>query len=432
MESGLLRLILSLLNRVVAKQPRLRNVDAMVEYLAGNAAWEFPSVAGESRDVAALERGRWEGFLTTLDTAILSMLGEREVLDADIETSLDVVLSSSLWSRRLLERKEATRVVLKAGLEARARHVWSKTSAIQRRGYFLAGIGLRTGKLLDEAAPELNQMLAAANGAVVNGNHVEAIAAIKAFAEKAFTIEPFVPEDLPSDWQRILESWLNGERIVSDQEAAALRFVEQALVYRLPWAMEAVRVRALANGDTLRNGLMMEDVELGLAVAAVETGTLNRSAAVLIRAGFSSRIAALMAVTQTGGAFTNMSELRLWLRSDEVAMRAREPDWPTAPAHRLWEEFIESLGQAPGSEWRKRETQSRILWDGSSAGPGTPVRLHVTTDATLVLDSDYTPRGRLVAPINLKRRGLLKAVVAGDEDYLDITYLGPNDLQTGY
>ena len=43
------------------------------------------------------------------------------------------------------------------------------------------------------------------------------------------------------------------------QESETLDFIEGGLVYRLPWAMEAVRVRAEANGDVVGdNGLALD------------------------------------------------------------------------------------------------------------------------------------------------------------------------------
>jgi hypothetical protein len=50
-----------------------------------------------------------------------------------------------------------------------------------------------------------------------------------------------------------------------------------------------------ANGDTVGVfDLALEDYELGLAVPAVETGRLNRSASILVQAGFNSRLAAII------------------------------------------------------------------------------------------------------------------------------------------
>jgi hypothetical protein len=70
----------------------------------------------------------------------------------------------------------------------------------------------------------------------------------------------------------------------------------------IPWALEAIRVRA-ATHDDIVDGMSIADYDLGYAVSAVETGTLNRSASILIQAGFNSRLAAIKAVTDTGATF---------------------------------------------------------------------------------------------------------------------------------
>jgi hypothetical protein len=97
--------------------------------------------------------------------------------------------------------------------------------------------------------------------------------------------------------------------------------------------------------------LALEDHELGLAVPAVETGTLNRSASILIQAGFNSRLAAIKAVTDTGATFTTGQELRQWLNSEAVAAWSALPDWPTLETKPIWLEFPRALlrqRNAPG------------------------------------------------------------------------------------
>lgn len=430
MESGLLRLLTSLLQRMIKKY-RPKSVDDMVAYLAGNTIWDFPVLGDEYQRRSELERSRWGGFITTLDTAILSMLGEQEVAEEDIEESLDTVLTSSLWSRRLLHRKEADRQLLIAGLAARARYIWGQTNVAQRRGYFLAGVGLGTGRKLDSEAVVLNELLVTANGAILNHDDDAAISAITAFAEIAFTIEPFASDDLPADWHLILRAWLLGETIASlseGREDEVLQFVEQALVYRLPWAMEAVRVRAIANGELLESGYTMEAFELGVAVAAVETGTLNRSASVLMHAGFSSRIGAITAVSETGTNFTTMRELRRWLRSDKVARRLDDPEWPTVQSHGLWLQFVE--GQAPvrRSTWSKHNYSLKVLWDDVVPNCNTPIRLLAKKHSTFVLSGDFSRLGILASPINLNHVGLVLASVAEDKGFLSVEYMGPSDL----
>ncbi|MFX8389443.1 hypothetical protein ABTL55_19465, partial [Acinetobacter baumannii] len=85
--------------------------------------------------------------------------------------------------------------------------------------------------------------------------------------------------------------------------------------------------------------LPVEAHELGLAVPAVETGTLNRSASILIQAGFNSRLAAIKAVTDTGATFQTGQELRQWLNSEAVAAWSAQPNWPTAETKAMWMDF---------------------------------------------------------------------------------------------
>ena len=93
--------------------------------------------------------------------------------------------------------------------------------------------------------------------------------------------------------------------------------------------MEAVRVRGLAHDDRIGDSFTLADFDLGFAVAAMETGTLKVSAAVLIKAGFGSRIAAIKAVADCDGTFTTIRGLRRWVRSDVVEEMSTDSDWPT-------------------------------------------------------------------------------------------------------
>lgn len=431
MESGLIRLTLTLVQRMI-KKVNPANVDGMLSFLTGNAAWAFPELSGESEATSNVERDRWNRFLTSLDTALLGLLGDSDVADADIEATLDRALTSSLWARRIRHRNDVQRQLLQSVLTSRARYVWSDSSAPQRRGYYLAGVGLGAGKLLDSAARTLNQLLATANGAIIVGDSEAATSAIVSFAEIVFSIPAFKPDVLPAHWQMVLRLWLSGERIAASasggDEATVLQFVEQALVYRLPWAMEAVRVRAIAHGDALDSGLRMEDLQLDAAVASVETGTLNQSAATLIRAGFSSRSGAIAAVERTGGDFVGVPKLRLWLRTEEVLALGADPTWPTRESHGLWLQFLDALAPARTAIWRRHSATVRVAWDGANVAPGTAVRLYSDAEGTLVLDSTFGRLGRLVKPINRLRHGLVIATSALDEGYLDIAYLGPDDL----
>lgn len=432
MESGLVRLVITLLQRMHKKIGG--SLDQLVDYVVNNAhAWSFPEVAGENAEDRERAISEWDNYLATLDTAILSLIGENEIADADIPAALDDILQSSLWERRLNRRTEDRRAAIKAGLVSRSRQIWAQSTAARRRGYFLAGIGLKTGQALDALAAEGNDLLINANSALIEGNAEAVVTAITSIAERAFAISPFTPEMSPDNWRDILRCWLLGEPLAAvavGQEGETLQFVEGGLVYRLPWAMEAIRVRGIANGDAVGPfGLRLDDFELGLAVSAVETGTIQRPASILIQAGFSSRLAAIKAVNDTAATFSNAFELQQWLASDAVKVLSVQHDWPTAETAAMWKAFVESFAPQAASTWKDRRYWARVKWNApATPPPGTAVRLHHVHGHPVVLSADGTLIGELNVLLNPSRRGLMRATVSMELGKIDLSYLGPDDL----
>jgi hypothetical protein len=434
MESGLALLVWTLLSRMHARIGG--DLGQLIDYVVNNAAaWTFPEIAKEEPKDRERALADWERHVATLDTAILSLIGENDILDGGIEAALDDILQSSLWQRRLLRQNEEVQQVLKTGLVSRSRLIWSQSTAVRRRGYFLAGVGLTTGHALDAIAAGANLLLIQANGDILQGDAEAAIAGITALAERVFTFYPFTPDPLPTNWRDILRAWLLGQplaRIAARQESETLQFIEGGLVYRLPWAMEAIRVRAAANGDTVGVfDLPLEAHELGLAVPAVETGTLNRSASILIQAGFNSRLAAIKAVTDTGATFQTGQELRQWLNSEAVAAWSAQPDWPTAETKAMWTDFVQSFTPRENRTWADRRYWANVAWLGAPQPPGTSVQIHHWTGQPRVLSTDGSPLGTVQAALNPGRAGLLRAQVAQDVGRINITYLGPADLSGG-
>lgn len=431
MESGLALLVWTLLTRMHARVGG--DFNQLVDYVVNNAAaWTFPEIANEKPDDRERALMDWERHVATLDTAILSLIGENDVPDEEIEATLDDILQSSLWHRRLQRQDAEVKQALKAGLVSRSRLIWSQSTAAQRRGYFLAGVGLTTGHALDAIAAEANLLLIQANGAILEDDAEGAIAAITGLAERAFAFYPFNPDPLPANWRDILRAWLLGQPLAAlggAQASETLRFVEGGLVYRLPWAMEAIRVRAAANGDTVGIfDLALEDHELGLAVSAVETGTLNRPASILIQAGFNSRLAAIKAVIDTGAAFTTGKELRQWLNADVVAAYSAQADWPTRETGPVWVQFVESFSPSEDHTWADRHYSASITWSTVPPPPGTVVQIHQWEGRSHVLSPDGSPLGTAQSALDAHRSGLLRAQVARDVSKIDILYLGPDDL----
>jgi len=432
MESGLLRLIVALLQRMLNK---LGNVDRdqFIEYIAGQSAWEFPIIVAERERDAVEARKRWETHVMSLDTAIFSLLGDAPVPDGDLETKLDEILRTSLFERRLARYSADSRTLLMAGLHARARYIWSNSTAQQRRGYFLAGVGLATGMTLDARAPELEQLLLKAHAAILAGEQDMAVDAITEFAKIAFLIPPFSPQTMIDDWESLLRLWLHGLPItdaLSGDNDEAVQFIEQAFVYNLPWAMEAVRVRAEVHEDPFSAELKLSDFSQAHAVVALETGTLSIAAATLIQAGFGSRLAAIQAVTSTRANFESMSGLMAWLSSDEIQALSAKPDWPTAESHQLWTEFIFSpSGTLAAKAWTATAYSSPVTWHDVPMPAGMPLRIgggHGQEQS--VFTADYREVGVIGWSPNPSAKGIMIANANGARDKFDLEYIGPDDM----
>ena len=430
MQSGLFRLIVTLLLRMGEKIGS-KNIGKLLEYVAGNGAWDFPEVAGESEKDSAQENTKWHGYLTSLDTAILSLLGDQEVADADIEKHLEAALASSLFNRVLARREQPIRDALNKVFAERAKVIWMSTTSTQRRGYFLSGVGLETGLVLDAQAKELEQLLITANAGLIAKVPDVAVGALTALAETLFSIPPFVPKVLPDNWKQVLAVWLSGEPISTlpgGPTEDVLRFVEEGLIYKLPWGMEAVRVRGLAHVNPFGEGLDLSAYELGLAVAAVETGTMDRSASYLMQAGFGSRLAAIQAVADGGGEFTRGSELLLWLRSPAVEDLEQDSSWPSSETHHLWKQFVSAFDVPAGRVWTRHEGRVGVTWlAGKAPAPGSAVRIGTLPGfESHVFGADYEHLGDLAIPSGSGRKGLLLAKAGYLPGTLDVTYVGPN------
>lgn len=329
LESGLLRLVFPLCRQLLAK---LGANDDPVEFILNNSeVWQEP----QGDENALLE---WRRALSILDVALISLIEERECSVDNVAEVLDEILTSSFLRRRLARRTTEVQNIVDALLKRRAKHICASTTANQRRGYFFSGVGLSAGQFLDANSAELNGDLLSADKALVEGDSDACVAATVRIAERVFEIDPFRPNVLLENWREILKAWLLGKPmsempVLSDD---APSFVEDALIYRLVWAIEAIRVRSRANEE-----FIFDDKPSPLA-AALETGTLSISQAVLLQAGLSSRIAASVALSQFPADFQRFREMREWLFSVPLVAATAQDQWPTTESRSSWLEFVES------------------------------------------------------------------------------------------
>ena len=359
------------------------------------------------------------------------MLGEENISIDEIPNMLDGLLQSSLLQRRLNRHQQETQALFKSVLEQRGRHIWSLTTTKQRKGYYLAGVGLATGQKLDEAAPEGNVLLIEANAYIDAGKEQEAITVIIKVAELLFAIPPFTPIILPDDWREIMTVWLKGNA-VRDQGFNSiddtLRFVEDGLVYRLPWGLEALRVRAKANDDIVYGALAVDDFEVGLVVPAIENGSLNISAAMLMQAGFSSRLEAINSIKSTGTSFSNRSEFKEWLSSEKLTAYISLLDLIGANTAKLWKTFINEYKPKKDSVWKGSVANFKVNWEpGVNAQIGQLIKLHNEgADVTKVLSSDGEVIGKLRERYKLLKNGIYRAQVSVN-NLLHVTYWGAGE-----
>lgn len=429
MESGLFRLVLTLMSRI-AKKLETNEMGALSDYILNNtAAWEFPEVNKEDSHLREEALGSWNRYVVSLDTALLSLIGEEDVSIDDLSNALDSILHSSLWQRRLNRHKESIKTLFNAVLISRARYIWRASTALQRKGYYLAGLGLSSGLQLDKISNQANIWLINANAYIAANDRQSAINAITQLAELLFTIPPFIPRNLPDDWRKILETWLDGKALTDKEFSdidATLAFVEDSLIYRLPWGMEAVRVRAQANEDIISDGTKIDDYDMSLVVPAVENGTLNRSAALLMQAGFNSRLAAIYAVQSKKATFTNVRELRRWIALLEFFNPIDRSTWPTPETSDLWRRFVNEFQPISKIKWGSTTSLIKVEWvPFYTPVPGGLVKLWNTSEGyTQVLSSSGEHIGSLGVRYRLLDEGIYHSVISQSKNSLFVTFWG--------
>lgn len=419
--SGLLYLAERIFERI-ATASRVP-VAEVVEYVTGHGeAWDFSASGPGKADVSAVD---WERDIASLDAAILALL-DAETEDVGLDTELDVVLTGSLFTRQLAKKEHNVQTLIRRFLEARAHRIWSQTSAPQRKGYHVAGVGLRAGQFLDANVAKLLELLLCAEAAVVDGDTRSAADAVVEFAQLVFQTSPFrTGKAMPKMWEKALRAWIEGHptsEVVAILGEDGVDVLQDALTYRLPWAMEAVRVYAMAVGQ--------ERAELlkGLAALAVEAGSASRPVITLIRAGLSSREAAMAAVSKTGATFDDRSGMIEWLHSEKVAQLIDQSDWPTSESRHAWLQFVEGEKKGDGRKWTRQSQTVRVEWSGGAPYIGSHVVLEpeVGSEGGLVLTPDLMKLGDFKSSLRRPARYIVSARVGYKAKTVDVEYFGPD------
>ncbi len=425
-ESGLLRLAALLFKRIARAADV--SIEEVIEYVTGHGeAWDYTELASERTEVSESE---WERDVASLDAAILGLLDVETAID-EIERQLDVVLDGSLFTRQLARQEARIQDLIRRFLAARARLIWSRTTTAQRRGYHVAGLGLRGGRFLDEHMEELVGALLTAETMIDGGDETSAADAIVQFAGLVFQTVPFRPTKMPDAWRDALHAWISGRpaaEVVDIGGEEGVDFLQDAVMYRLAWAMEAVRVHATTIGHDGADNIR------GLAAMAVEAGSANPSVIALLRSGLNSRDVAKAAVESTGANFVDRTGMLGWLQSDEVQARSGQEDWPTPEGRSTWLRFIKTIRQGNRVRWSRSKQTVHVDWldPALPPEPGSRVIVESTTDPQgdgWVLQPDFTPLGRLRSPLERSREDIVEARVGRRPGTVRIEYFGPRGVR---
>ncbi|MBY5392363.1 DEAD/DEAH box helicase [Rhizobium leguminosarum] len=352
--------IISIISEVIARLARTNvflRADA-IEYLANaQEAW-FPQDQAEDTDSI-------ESLIERLDATVFGLIEALDTDSAELPRLLDEALTGSLWARQIGRLGPQARSNQLWVLWARASLIWNKSTVNQRRATFAMGVGLEAGLAIDAIAVDLTALLDEADAAALAGNLPVLSASLVGMAERLFVIRPFVPDvELPGNWRDLLGAWLAGTDVVA-LGLENMRVVEDAFVYRLVWAIEAVRMRRRAEGGET-------DTIEGSAAATIEAGVPQTMMAILVRAGLPSRIAATTAIRETQPTFVTRGEMNQWLGSNQIAALSDQPDWPTANTGTIWKQFRNEALSGPVVKWAAQEwnMQGAVPAFLSSAIPG--------------------------------------------------------------
>ena len=424
--SGLAAVLDRLIVLLEGEDVPTETVRAMIAERA-DALWEAPPVAS-----ASLED--WARAVRSLDQALLAFVEDPEIEPMALAAQLDAALTGSFFRAAIQkQQEEATYLLL---TYSRGRALWGNSTASQRKGWYFAGVGLSDGKLLDEKAEIVAPFIARVEAAIdlLGGDGI--VEWLIEIAAHLFAISCFAPQKgLPEGWERILRQWLEGvpQQMIyagaSDAEPSdssyreAGQFIEDGVVYRLTWALEAVRVR--------RPDLIDEDPEKqrrGLRCAAfLEAGTLNPTVAVLLQLGLASRRVAQEVVSREGLDLLTAANVRAWVRDHrrEPVTRWQYLDEAIRP---IWLNFIGDSDAADTRPWRRQTAEGRVGRRHFAARrepiegilhrvhEGTPVRGEIRAmDGTPLAEVEWPfgAHGPDIAEANLNADGSFAAVYIG-------------------
>lgn len=398
-----------------------------LDYLTGGPDWTLPILSQESPEDRATAAARWSSNLALLDIGILSIIGDG-AYDDDPDAATQVIVEAlvdSLWERQLRRRSAGFAEAARTLVTGRVQHLWQTSTPSQRRGWYLAGLGAEAGYRLSAVSSDIVDLMIQAESDIADGDELAAAERLVEVAVAIFGLEVFEPEVRIDGWSGILRHWVLGLSLadLEGDRVQIAQFIESDLVYRLVWGMEAARVFESAQGN------LAAEVLSGTAVAAIETGTFNRSASVLVRAGFDHRLAAVEAVVSTGADFDDTAEMRVWIRDLDPSF-AWDETWPSPESRPAWETFASHSRLRRARRWRRSvEDIADVTWYGDEPDPGAWLRITDNgPNALQIWSTGFDLLGEAAVSLNPERVGVLRGRRQRNGSGIWLIYRGPGDL----
>ena len=412
LESGV-RLLIELITRIL--QERLNVSGTQLREYVLNQASTWTVSPADDNDVSP---GLLQAALNELDTAILGIVDTLELPTDQLAEYLDTCLRSSYWQRRLGRQVAALKDLQESVVRGRAQWIWERTDAVHRRRYFAAGVGYAAGHAIDMNRVRFAEQLAAAEGALQEGHVEDAIASVIAIATTIFTIHPFRRENTDvANWEALLGNWIRGTPLNQCADSGGVSFIQEDVVFRLVWGLEAVRLHLQGDDD-------LADVPGGALALCLTYGVPNVRAALFMQAGIKSRVFAQRVAEVAGLAVFSLDHIRIWVFS-VLQGSAPRPVWNNDLERTEWAEFLERFGQWDQSNWSEVVENLVVEWITPPAAPGTRVRVirDDTGPGASVYAVTYEFLGRTTFPNSIESSHVF-AVVSENTSMVSVEYFG--------
>ncbi|WP_235871182.1 DEAD/DEAH box helicase [Rhodococcus spongiicola] len=424
LQSGLITASINLIQRMYTAAGSPPQLEHFIDYLTGGPDWAFPVVADEDIESQREAENAWYQNLALLDTGLLSVIGDDEADSDEVTQRFADALRDSLWERQLRRSEDQLANALREIVNSRVRYMWRVSTSAQRRGWYLAGLGVNAGTYLGHVASDVVELISQAENAIRLDDKDTAADRIVQIATTLFSVSPFQPETNLT-WQPVLRHWLSGVPLgeLDEDPVSVAQFVESDLIYRLVWGMEAARVYESAQGNATADALIRT------AITAIETGTFSRPASILIRSGFDHRAAAIAAVTTTDANFESASGMWKWIRDLDPRL-TQLPDWPTAESHSAWDKFTSRARRPSKTRWaRYAKRVEDVIWYDIVPDPNAWLRVTDAGPGKIALwSTGFELLGEARVNINSQRQGVLHARRLLKVQGIEMHYRGPNDL----